>query len=334
MNESSSAGYTATATWDDGSTSAVSPIWSVSPATYAGISADGLLTTKAVPGVNKSITITAKYTAGGVTTQATKPVTILDVPPDTTAPVLTVTTPQDGAFTNNAALIVSGSVNEAATVTIAVNSGTPQAVNLSNNSFNASVNLAAGSNAIDITATDLAGNRSSTRRTIICDNTKPTVTITVPTQDITTAQSTLLLQGTVSDTLSATSVSITMDGQTYTPAVTDKTFQQQLSFTTAKQYVITVTAVDQAGNSTIVRRNIMYAGRFGDVNSDAIVNVFDALLVLQNTVGLFPPADETTFKALADVAPLDANGKPKGDGQVNVFDALAILRHAVGLDGW
>jgi sugar lactone lactonase YvrE len=71
----------------------------------------------------------------------------------------------------------------------------------------------------------------------------------------------------------------------------------------------------------------------GDVNRDMAVNVFDALLTLQYAVGLNKPADEPTFKSLADVAPLDA-GKPKGDGTVDVFDALAILRHAVGLDRW
>jgi hypothetical protein len=71
----------------------------------------------------------------------------------------------------------------------------------------------------------------------------------------------------------------------------------------------------------------------GDVNNDQSVNVFDALLTLQFSVGLYKPTDEPTFKNIADVAPLDA-GKPKGNGAVDVFDALAILRHAVGLDGW
>jgi hypothetical protein len=73
---------------------------------------------------------------------------------------------------------------------------------------------------------------------------------------------------------------------------------------------------------------------YGDVNNDNVVNVFDALLALQYAVGLYRPTDEAAFKAAADVAPLDAGGKPKGDSEVNVFDALAILRHAVGLDGW
>ena len=73
----------------------------------------------------------------------------------------------------------------------------------------------------------------------------------------------------------------------------------------------------------------------GDVNNDAVVNVFDALLTLQYAVGLYHPnpTDLAAFMVAADVAPLEA-GKPKGDSVVNVFDALAILRHAVGLDPW
>lgn len=72
----------------------------------------------------------------------------------------------------------------------------------------------------------------------------------------------------------------------------------------------------------------------GDANGDDTINVFDALLALQNAVGLYHPSDETAFRTVVDVAPLDASGKPKGDGKVDVFDALAILRHAVGLDAW
>ena len=72
----------------------------------------------------------------------------------------------------------------------------------------------------------------------------------------------------------------------------------------------------------------------GDVNGDGSVNVFDALLTLQYSVGLYQPPNEAGFKSTADVAPLDAIGLPLGDNQVNVFDALAILRHAVGLDLW
>ena len=76
------------------------------------------------------------------------------------------------------------------------------------------------------------------------------------------------------------------------------------------------------------------AGILADVNNDSVVNDYDALLTLQYAVGLYHPSDEATFKATADVAPLDANGKPKGDGVINIFDSLAILRHVAEIDDW
>ena len=79
VNESSTGTYTATGTWDNGTTSAISPTWSVSPTTYALISSGGVLTTLAVTS-NQSATVTASYTSGGVTKTATRSVTIVDVP--------------------------------------------------------------------------------------------------------------------------------------------------------------------------------------------------------------------------------------------------------------
>ena len=162
----------------------------------------------------------------------------------------------------------------------------------------------------------------------------PTLVIAVPAQDLTTSQDTLALQGTVSDALGYVTVIITIDGQTFMPAVINGNFQQQVTFTTAKQYSIVVTATDQTGNFSTVQRNVIYTVREGDVNNDRRIDVFDGLQALQYAVGLIQPADEASFKTAADVAPLDASCRPQGDGRVNVFDALAILRHAVGLDGW
>ena len=255
---------------------------------------------------------------------------------DQAAPVLTVTTPPDNSAVAVSTLTVSGSVNKSASVDMKLNNGASQTVSLDGNTFTTSATLAVGLNTIDLTATDLAGNSSSVKRTVIYDNTKPTLAVTLPAQDITTNLSTLNLQGTVSDPLSATTVSITMDGQTFSPTVANDSFQQMLAFTILKQYAIVVTATDQAGNSSTVQRNVIFEGMSGDVNGDKTINVFDALLTLQYAVGLVEhnTDNDLKYKSFADVAPLDATGKPKGDGVVNVFDALAILRHAVSLDPW
>jgi len=77
VNESSSATYSATASWSNGTTTTVTPTWSEN-STYASISTSGILTTTAVT-ANQTVTITASYTSGGVTKTATKTVTIANV---------------------------------------------------------------------------------------------------------------------------------------------------------------------------------------------------------------------------------------------------------------
>jgi len=83
VNENGTAAYTATASWSDNTTTSVTPVWSENSA-YASISAGGSLSTTAVTG-NQPVTVSASYTAGGVTRTATASVTVLDVPVDTPA---------------------------------------------------------------------------------------------------------------------------------------------------------------------------------------------------------------------------------------------------------
>ena len=78
VNENASGTYAATATWSDNTTTSVTPSWSENSA-YASIGAGGVLTTTAVTG-NQPVTVSASYTAGGVTRTASASVTIVDVP--------------------------------------------------------------------------------------------------------------------------------------------------------------------------------------------------------------------------------------------------------------
>jgi hypothetical protein len=74
VNEGATGTYTATGTWDNGTTAAISPTWSEN-SSYATITSGGLLTASAVT-ANQSVTVTATY--GGRT--GTRSVTIRDVP--------------------------------------------------------------------------------------------------------------------------------------------------------------------------------------------------------------------------------------------------------------
>lgn len=77
MCDQSSSKFTATASWDNGTTSVVPATWSVSPTTYASIDAStGVLTTYDTHEV--SVTVQASYTFNDVTKTATRTVGITD----------------------------------------------------------------------------------------------------------------------------------------------------------------------------------------------------------------------------------------------------------------
>ncbi|TSA00006.1 MAG: hypothetical protein D4R80_02085, partial [Deltaproteobacteria bacterium] len=79
VNEGTTGTYTATGTWDNGTTAAISPTWSEN-STYTTISSGGVLTASTVTS-NQPVTVTATY--GGLT--GTRSVTIVDVPAVLTA---------------------------------------------------------------------------------------------------------------------------------------------------------------------------------------------------------------------------------------------------------
>ena len=74
VNEGGTGSYTATGTWDNGTTAAITPTWTEN-STYATITSGGVLTASAVT-ANQTVTVTASY--GGRT--GTMSVTIVDAP--------------------------------------------------------------------------------------------------------------------------------------------------------------------------------------------------------------------------------------------------------------
>jgi subtilisin family serine protease len=105
---------------------------------------------------SNTITAQATDTAGN-----TK-IASIAVTRDTTAPVITITSPIDGSTTLSSTATVEGSVNDTnATVTI---NNTP--VTLINGSFSKAISLTLGANTISISASDSLGN-TSTRTTTV-----------------------------------------------------------------------------------------------------------------------------------------------------------------------
>ena len=175
---------------------------------------------------------------------------------DATAPGLTVTAPIDNSSVTDPILTVAGSVTDAGSlVDVALNGETFVTLQYDLN-FNLGVYLRDGVNTIQVTATN-QGKSASVARTITYTPSTPGLAVTAPDADTVTDQANLSLTGTV-DFPNAVTVTVICDGQSYTPAVAAGAFSQPLTFTDAKTYAIVVTAVDGAGNSTTVRRNIIY----------------------------------------------------------------------------
>jgi M6 family metalloprotease-like protein/uncharacterized repeat protein (TIGR02543 family) len=294
------------------------------------VASDGTFSTAVTltTGAN-TITTIATDNANNQTTD-TRSITL-----DTTAPTLTVKLPADNSKTAQATTTITGTINETSTVTVKVNSGTPQNAAITGSDYSATVTLASDLNTITITATDLANNTTSVVRSVTYDNSNPSLTISNPAQDITTTQSSITVFGTVSDTITTATISITADGQTYTPTVAaDGSFSQSITLATDNTYAIVVTATDQAGNTSTVQRNIIkttISTATGDITGDGTVDIADALKALRIAVGL--ETATTAQLAVADVAPL-SGGKPAPDGIIDIADALVILEKSVGLVGW
>jgi hypothetical protein len=124
--------------------------------------------------------------------------------------------------------------------------------------FSATVLPLPGWNTIEITATDLAGNPSSQKRSVLFDDQVPSLAITEPNQDIRTNKSSITVGGETSDPNTAVGVTIGVDGQIYTPPVVNGQFSQTVTFTEEKLYPITVTAANGVGTQTNSLRNVIF----------------------------------------------------------------------------
>jgi hypothetical protein len=116
VNASTTSTYTATASYSNGTSKAVTATWSVS-SSYATISAAGVLTAGAVT-ANQSVTVNASYSEGGVTKTAAMSVTIIAPTPGVNLTGIAI----QGASSVNA------STTSTYTATAAYNDGTSKTV--------------------------------------------------------------------------------------------------------------------------------------------------------------------------------------------------------------
>ena len=116
---------------------------------------------------------------------------------DTVAPTLNITSPAEGMATASTSVVVSGTTNDATsspvTLTMALDSGTAQAVTVaSNGSFTITFsNLGHGSHKVVIVAKDAAGKTTTITRNFTVDTSKPVISKITITPNPTDAGSTM-----------------------------------------------------------------------------------------------------------------------------------------------
>jgi hypothetical protein len=205
---------------------------------------------------------------------------------------------------------------------------------MSGSAFSATVILQSGLNTISITATDTAGNLSSTaKRSVMYDSQKPAVSITSPSSDITTAHNSIAIEGQVVDSLTSSTAAITIDGVTKVlPLDSAGAFSTTAVLTSEGPHTIMVMATNQAGAGTSVQRNVQYT-LFGDLNGSGSVDLSDAVIAFQHISGAQLITNDVVRKR-CDVAPLGTDGKPRPDGTIDLGDVVIIMRKIVGLVNW
>ncbi len=186
----------------------------------------------------------------------------IDVPPDMTAPALTVSSPADGAsFTIGSTVSVAGTAIDNKAVTLLNING--QAVSVgSNGAFQTSLSLsgvAAGPFSIGVQAQDAAGNMSSITRTIQVtaptDTTCPIIVLTSPANQSTYTQGQPVpVSGTITDNVAGPIVA-KVNGQSVTLGA-GGLFSINLTNLSVGTQNILVEATDAAGNLETKERTV------------------------------------------------------------------------------
>lgn len=174
--------------------------------TLDGTAVTGISTTAITNGYRISVTPATAWADGAHTLKlqiadANGNVSALNVNyvVDTTAPLLDVTSPQDGEIILGAETVtVSGTVEDATSgvASVTING---EAVDVVGVGFSKEIPLAEGRNLITVEATDVVGNKAAIQRTAIRDTSPPVLTVTYPADGGFVTASSFVVAGTAAD---------------------------------------------------------------------------------------------------------------------------------------
>jgi len=174
-----------------------------------------------------------------------------------TIPVVEITTPADLAVVRDASVNVSGTVSTPGAA-VRVNG---IAATVSGNNFTVhDVPLAQGRTVVTAAATTAAGNTGSASVLIYRDSIPPRVTLHAPADGATVYQSPIDVTGTVDDivvgTINSGQIAITLNGSPV--EVANRAFVAHDFALTPGVNTLTITAVDQGGNSRTLTSHVTY----------------------------------------------------------------------------
>jgi hypothetical protein len=186
--------------------------------------------------------------------------------------------------------------------------------------------LADGPHSFSVRATDSSGATDPTpaSRSWSVDTIPPLLTLnglTTPTK-VTSQVISGTVEGGITPTVSlatATAGPTTISGNSWSCSITGLAVGDN---------VITVHAVDAAGNVTTRQGTVRVATPDGSFSGFVAVDLADAVKALKVAVGIINPTAAELLRL--DEAPL-VNGIPAPDGRIDITDALVILKRTVGL---
>ncbi|MFA5832146.1 MAG: RHS repeat-associated core domain-containing protein [Bacteroidota bacterium] len=203
---------------------------------------------------------------------------------DSTIPQLTVSAPNDGIYTTQTSVVVSGTVTDGTTVSLSIN-GNLVSIG-SGGVFSQTIFLNEGANAISVVAIDAAGNNATVTRTVIKDAIPPTVVLYSPASDTLTKQSSITINGTVAD---SAVITVTFNGDTVIVG-SDGSYSGNVQLNEGKN-IITIIATDAAENSTTVTRTVTMDST---PPSMTVSDPTEGIITIQNSVAVSGTVNDST----------------------------------------
>jgi uncharacterized Zn-binding protein involved in type VI secretion len=170
---------------------------------------------------------------------------------DTVAPVVTISAPLDGLYTNIPQFTVSGTVNEdVASVTVNGVAATISTVSPGSSLFTATLTLTERTNSIVVTAIDKAGNRGTATVNVTLDTIAPQLTVIGPDDGALLNNGQIIFGGNTAEPVS----SVLVNGVA-AQAGTNGGYTLPVTLLEGSN-TLTVTATDRAGNRTTSTINV------------------------------------------------------------------------------